>query len=241
MHFSSFHKYVRTDSAWANKYTTPESDLERGWDPNIGYFKQFSSLLITSDGFQKVDSVYPEKNDLKLLPPSKFGDDWDQEPSDKEVKNISEYLNAINIIYDSNHSLSIKIGGKIISYNKFNKSNIEKDNLILHAPKMSIMRAIKSNIFDDLLIGNFAKLIIPRNNKINFHSYLRIPSKYYDNAGVKTAYDLKQFLSFHRGSYDSNYELINNQLNKAARAFILSRMPNNISLLKKLKNFYQKL
>ena len=44
MHFSSFHKYVRTDSIWANKYTTPENDLDtpaprtpdrprcRGWE-----------------------------------------------------------------------------------------------------------------------------------------------------------------------------------------------------------------
>ena len=46
MHFSSFHKYVRKDSLWANKYTTPENDLERGWDKNIGYFKIMINPLV---------------------------------------------------------------------------------------------------------------------------------------------------------------------------------------------------
>ena len=53
MHFSSFHKYVRRDSIWANKYTTPRSDLKRGWDNKIGYFEEFSTILVNQDGFQK--------------------------------------------------------------------------------------------------------------------------------------------------------------------------------------------
>ena len=55
MHFSSFHKYVREDSIWANKYVTPENDLDRGWSNKIGYFKQFSSIELLNEGFKKLD------------------------------------------------------------------------------------------------------------------------------------------------------------------------------------------
>ena len=68
MHFSSFHKYVRKDSIWANKYTTPKLILKEAVK-KIGYFKQFSSLKITDQGFIKIPTLYPEKNNLPIQLP----------------------------------------------------------------------------------------------------------------------------------------------------------------------------
>ncbi len=239
MHFSSFHKYVRSDSSWANAYTTPESDLERGWDSKVGYFKQFSSILISSNGFEKTNSTYPDENDSELLDPKKFGDDWQQEPSVKDIKIISDYLQIINKINNKRSFLAIKVGTRIINSRDFDKNSFHQNRFILHAPRMSIVRAIRSNIFDDLLIGNFARLIIPENNYINYNLILRSASKYHDNAGIKNADELKHFLSVYRGSFDSNYQLINYQLKTRARDIILSRFAGKKDFLGKLKLFYQ--
>ena len=211
MHFSSFHKY-ETDSFWANKFTTPENDLERGWDKKIGFFKQFSSIAITSKGFKKINSTYPSLNDINILTPDQFGDDWSQEASKKDIKLIKNYLIKIEKV--SRRNFGIKIGTKVIS---LGSENSDKQSFIICAPRNSLVRAIRSNIFDDLLIGNFARLILPVRKKINYKKTLKIASKYIDNIGIKDAYEFKQFLWLFRNSYDSKQEAIKCLLKNKAK------------------------
>ena len=235
MHFSSFHQYVRADSKWANKYTTPENDLKRGWDKQIGYFKQFSSLQITENGFKKISMPYPELNIIPIQSPSKFGDNWDEELKSQDISIVKNYLDIIYKIHKN--AFSIKVGNKII-----NPSNlVNSPNLILHAPRKSLIRSIKSNIFDDLLIGNFAKLIIPSRKKINFRRVLAVPSKYIDNVGIRNLSDLKEFLWNYRNSYDDKFIQVKSDIMLASREFITTNFIGKTKLLGKLKSLYQKL
>ena len=80
---------------------------------------------------------------------------------------LLNYLNKILEI--SNRGFSIKVGKKLFSANKKQFTN-QTNSFILHAPRTSLIRAIKLNIFDDLLIGNFAKVIIPEHKKNNFRN-----------------------------------------------------------------------
>ena len=236
MHFSSFHKYVREDSSWANKYTTPETDLKRGWDKKIGYFKQFSSMLITEYGFKKIPSIYPTKNDLPIHPPEKYGDKWDEELTDSDAKIVIKYLNKISVI--NKNSFSIKVGRKLFSPDQ--KYYKEKSSFIFHVPRKSLLRAIKSNIFDDLLIGNFAKVYILDNQKANFRNTFKIASKYIDNAGINNLEDLKKFLWVYRNSYDNKLIQIKSELKVKSRDLILSKLISNKKILGVLKNMYQR-
>lgn len=236
MHFSSFHKYVREDSSWANKYTTPETDLKRGWDKKIGYFKQFSSMLITEYGFKKIPSIYPTKNDLPIHPPEKYGDKWDEELTDSDAKIVIKYLNKISLI--NKNSFSIKVGRKLFSPDQ--KYYKEKSSFIFHVPRKSLLRAIKSNIFDDLLIGNFAKVYILDNQKANFRNTFKIASKYIDNAGINNLEDLKKFLWVYRNSYDNKLIQIKSELKVKSRDLILSKLISNKKILGVLKNMYQR-
>ena len=113
MHFSSFHKYVRLDSLWANKYTTPQDDLKRGWDNKVGYFEEFSSIEINDNGFKKINSEYPQLNDIEINSPEKFGDYWDQNLKKSDFNIVKDYLNSIEKI--SKVSFKIKVGSKIVS------------------------------------------------------------------------------------------------------------------------------
>ncbi len=238
MHFSSFHKYIRTDSIWANKYTTPENDLRRGWDKQIGYFKQFSSLLISEKGFTKLKSVYPSKNDMPVQTPEKYGDKWDEELTENDELCVREYLNKIAIL--NKNYFSIKVGKKFIKANDFNSAN-NKVCFTLEAPRFSLIRSIKLNIFDDLLIGNFAKVLIPRDKLINFRNILKIPSKYVDNANISNLEELKEFLWIYRNSYDNKIVQIRSELKENARDIITSKFIGNYKFLGNLKKIYQKL
>ncbi len=236
MHFSSFHKYVREDSLWANRYTTPETDLKRGWDKKIGYFQQFSSILITEDGFKKIPSIYPTKNDLPIHPPEKYGDKWDDELTDFDEKFVIKYLNKIAKV--NKNSFSIKVGSRIVSPDqKFHKA---KSSFIFHAPRKSLLRAIKSNIFDDLLIGNFAKVYILENQPVNFKNTFKVASKYIDNAGVNNLEELKKFLWVYRNSYDNKLIQIKSDIKVKSRDLILSKLISNKKILGVLKNIYQR-
>ena len=235
MHFSSFHKYVREDSLWANRYTTPETDLKRGWDKKIGYFKQFSSILITEDGFKKIPSIYPSKNDLPIQPPEKYGDKWDEELTDFDEKFVIKYLNKIAEV--NKNSFLIKVGSKLVSPDqKYYKT---KSSFIFHVPRKSLLRAIKSNIFDDLLIGNFAKVHI-LDNQANFRKTFKIASKYIDNVGVKNLEELKKFLWVYRNSYDNRFIQIKSEIKVKSRDLILSKLISNKRILAFLKNMYQR-
>ena len=238
MHFSSFHKYIRTDSIWANKYTTPENDLKRGWDNSVGHFKQFSSILISEKGFTKINSIRPEKNDMNIQKPEKYSDNWKDELNEKDELLVRDYLNKISTL--TKNSFSIKVGKKIIKNNKHNFPD-DKICFTLHAPRFSLIRAIKLNIFDDLLIGNFAKVIIPKNKTINFRNILKIPSKYIDNAKINNLEDLKEFLWIYRNSYDNKLVQIRSEFKESARDIITSKFIGNKKFLGNLKKIYQRL
>ena len=237
MHFSSFHKYVREDSSWANKYTTPEKDLKRGWDNKIGYFKQFSSILITDQGFKKIPSEYPTKNDLPIQPPEKYGDKWNEELNNFDEKIVINYLNKIAEI--NNNSFSIKVGTRVFSPDIENYNS--ESSFIFHVPRKSLLRAIKSNIFDDLLIGNFAKVLIRQNQTENFRNTFKVASKYIDNAGINNIEELKKFLWVYRNSYDNKLIQIKSEIKVKSRDMILSKLISNKKILRMLKNIYQRL
>ena len=182
---------------------------------------------------------YPDTNLLPINPPEKFGDFWEEELSLEEKKIVKNYLNKISEISKKNN-FSIKVGRNIISSNYVEKNFKKNSSLILHAPRKSLVRAVRSNIFDDLLIGNFAKLIIPY-NRINFRKILSIPSKYIDNIGIKNGDELKQFLWTYRNSYDDKFVQVKSELILSSRDIITTKFLGNTKFLSFLKSIYQKL
>tara|TARA_B100000287_G_C20062997_1_gene555221 strand:- start:142 stop:417 length:276 start_codon:yes stop_codon:yes gene_type:complete len=91
------------------------------------------------------------------------------------------------------------------------------------------------------LIGNFAKVIISDNQKINFRYTLKVASKYIDNAGINSIEELKQFLWFYRHSYDNKLVRIKSELKLRARDILISKLTGNNKILGNLKKIYQKI
>ena len=176
-------------------------------------------------------------NNIKIKESIEHGDYWDQDLRSNEFKLVKDYLNTIEEI--SKNSFLIKVGSQIIEsdikLSRFKRSQ----KFILHAPRKSLIKAIKLNIFDDLLIGNFARLIIPSNN-INYRNILKIPSKYIDNIGIKNANDLKEFLWIYRNSYDSKIVQLRSELTQKFRDLTISKLKGRNKILGKLKQIYQR-
>ena len=107
----------------------------------------------------------------------------------------------------------------------------QSPTFILHAPRNSLVKAIKLNIFDDLLIGNFAKLIIPSNYYSNYRNLLKIPAKYIDNIGIKDANELKEFLWIYRNSYDNRVGQLKSEIIQNSRDLIISKLRGKNKIL----------
>ena len=111
MHFSSFHKYVRLDSLWAIDML----HLKMTWkfqDNKVGYFEEFSSIEINDNGFNKINSNYPQVNDIEINS-QKIWRLLGSEFKKNDINIVKDYLNSIEKI--SKVSFMIKVGSEIVS------------------------------------------------------------------------------------------------------------------------------
>tara|TARA_B100000886_G_C20419606_1_gene490890 strand:+ start:1408 stop:1764 length:357 start_codon:yes stop_codon:yes gene_type:complete len=64
-------------------------------------------------------------------------------------------------------------------------------------PKSSLLKAIRKEIFDDLLIGNFMKTQIINGNSLYDPDFTLTVAKYSDNGRVKTQDELKKYFNYY--------------------------------------------
>src|SRR5262249_38383609 len=92
--FSSMHIYQRTDTMWADQYTTRLADYPLGWDARAAeLLPAFIRYNTVSDSF---DEICPEPNRQLPFAPEHFGDNW-VEPMEREDRAwIDSYFKSIS-------------------------------------------------------------------------------------------------------------------------------------------------
>jgi L-ascorbate metabolism protein UlaG (beta-lactamase superfamily) len=193
--FSSFHKYTREDSIWAQKYTTPIDAYSKNFDhKNLKYVKPFVFVDCIEDNF-----IYHSLNEnkIKIYKPEEFGDNWSDELSIKDLDLIKKYFFKLELLKDRIGFLCFKAGGKE-NYFYLNK-NIKK-GITFEVPRASLIKAIKYEIFDDLLIGNFMKTTFHGKgiNSLYDVEFNPIVPKYADNGRVFSKNEYKKYMSEYR-------------------------------------------
>ena len=191
--FSSFHQYQRRDSFWANTYTTPIDKYSEGFKPS-----SIHSLLPPFTKVQLDNSTYshhqilPQANSICTpIPESTFGDDWLSELSNRQVSLVHDYFTSIQPLSRLFREIQVHIGSAKHTVLR----GRGKSSILFHAPAASFMRAIRTNIFDDLLIANYMRVYLDNCRtlyKPNLNYYV---SKYADNGGVRTHAELKAMFS----------------------------------------------
>ena len=194
--FSSLHKYQRTDSAWANQYTTPLPDYR------IGFASTRCTLLpafIRYDCTKELASeISPEVWMGSPLDPKTCGDDWDEPIDPADIKRLRHYFRSIEAVSRAVDFISFRVGGHDhvieLSPRRF------KTGIRFEVPRHSLMQAIEHECFDDLLIGNFMRTcLIGKCSKYGLYpDFTPYVAKYADNGRAKTGEELKLYFREYR-------------------------------------------
>ena len=96
--FSSHHQYQRSDSIWAQEFTTPTHAYEKGLDTRLLYIKPFS--VVECDHNNKSYPIDVEKINVKIKKPEDFDDNYSDILEKKDLDKIRKYCPGIAISGD---------------------------------------------------------------------------------------------------------------------------------------------
>ena len=189
--FSVFHEFRREDSRHMAKYGTPIEAHKKGFKSKhrciLPPFIRWDSNK--SDYYQ----IKTKKNNIKVISPDEIGDSWNDELEKLDKELIKIYFNKIDHLKNYFGSLTFRVAKKDFTL----KLSNHKASIIFEVPRNSLLSAIKYNIFDDLLIGNFMKvtLINVRSLYPNFSPFV---AKYADNGFSSSSSDLENYFNFYK-------------------------------------------
>ena len=91
--FSSFHRYQRADSVWANEWTTPIDEYGRGFKSDrVTLLPAFVRYDCTTDSWEAID---PPPAPAVVFEPEAFDDDWSHTLDRTDVDAARRYFTAI--------------------------------------------------------------------------------------------------------------------------------------------------
>ena len=194
--FSSMHCYQREDSVWANRYGAPLSDYRVG-PPNIEdtVLPAFLRYDCVTDKFEEIG---PAECEPKIVPASEFGDDWSEALSRDEAAEVTRYFRSIDHLSTFLDFVCVRVGGKDhiveLAGKKFNRG------LTFEVPRNSLMIAVRYQVFDDLLIGNFMKTTFHGDwaKPCLYPDFSPYVAKYADNGGARTRAELDEYFAEYR-------------------------------------------
>ena len=194
--FSSLHKYQRADSVWANQYLTPLEAYHDGFDSNrcelLPGFIRYDCLAKT------FDEINPPKSSDDLVDPKEFGDDWAEPLQPDDVQKVQGYFQAVTHLSNVIDFVNVRVAGEDhvieLANRRFDKG------IVFEVPRRSLMRAMRWQVFDDLLIGNFMRTTLigkwPQSKLYpDFTPYV---AKYADNGLAKSEDELRQYFREYR-------------------------------------------
>jgi hypothetical protein len=196
--FSCFHGYQRTDSAWVNQYTTPPEAFTVGFDSrNVRLLPAFISYDCVTDRYSE---LRPAAVSGRLVDPSAFGDDWSEQLSQSEIAEIAAYFERIEGIQGHIDAIIFRVGGKDVPIDIRIPKRPSKRQIVFEVPRGSLMSAIRYQVFDDLLIGNFVKTtLIGQWPASRLHPFFTpVVAKYADNGHAYSTADLDAYFHAYR-------------------------------------------
>ena len=193
--FSSFHRYQRSDSIWANDATTPLADIARG------YSSAHSEILPAFLRYDCNRDVAEEINPAAALQgtyePEDFDDVWSDELSRQERADISRYFTSISHLHGYLGFVNVRVGTRDL---EIPFGGPENRGITFHVPRNSLLKAVEWEIFDDLLIGNFMRTTLhghwPESKLAR--DVTPYVAKYADNGRARTGDELDLYFAEYR-------------------------------------------
>lgn len=234
---SSFHQYQRTDSIWAQAFTTPHDVYTDGLVDSLNFIPPFCEVDCES-------LEYSELNPKKILAsgksPEEFGDNYSDELDTVDLKKINDYFSKKDFVKNYYGFLNFRVGGKdnIIRMNRFSKRGIT-----FNVPRGSLMTSIEYRIFDDLLIGNFMKTTLHNTTSLyegplnqNFTNNI---AKFADNGNAHSKDQVRKYLREYQNR--AGYEFFLDSFGDYSKSFFSRLLINNPKSFEVLKKIYRSL
>ena len=183
--FSSLHTYIREDSIKMNEFTTPLKFHYQNFNQKEGnLLPAFINWNCEKNDFTEIK---PEENKNELKKSLDFGDNWSDELEPNDQEELKEYFQKFYHLKTKFGFINFRVGNKDFNV----KLSDRKEGIKIQTPRNSLIFSIKNNIFDDILIGNFAKfeLINVPSLYPDFTPYV---AKYGDNGNARSKDELKQ-------------------------------------------------
>jgi len=189
--FSSLHQYARTDSILMNKFTTPLNRHNDGFNAEAG--ELLPAFIRWDSEKSSYEKINPTLNKITPATSESLGDSWSDVLEKEDKKLIENYFRKIEHMKDKIGSIVFNVGNKdfVINFSK------KKEIIRFSAPKNSLVTAIKNEIFDDMLIGNFMKTQLI-NIKSLYPDFTPYVAKYADNGIAKNKFELSKYFKYYK-------------------------------------------
>ena len=183
--FSSFHRYQREDSAWANDLVPGLEDYRshamENW-PEI--LPAFVRVDCETDEVTPID---PPRSLHIIRKPEEFGDSWSDQLTAEDKGKIRRYFFAREALRKNFRFIEVSAGGSSVTVD-LNRSKRDV-GIRFECPRNSLMSCIEHELFDDLLIGNYMRTTL-FNVEALYPHFTPYVAKYADNGGAKTMREL---------------------------------------------------
>jgi hypothetical protein len=186
--FSSFQRYQREDSVWANALIPELPDYHTGALPNWPeVLPAFVRVDCESD---EVTQLCPRPAPRLTRKPEDFGDSWsDPLDGDDKIK-IHRYFTERESLRRHFGFVQVSAGGSTVTVD-LNPDRREV-GISFECPRASLMSSIENQLFDDMLIGNFMRTTLHHVDDL-YPFFTPYVAKYADNGGAKTKQELRTY------------------------------------------------
>jgi hypothetical protein len=186
--FSSFQRYQREDSAWANDLIPELADYQTqalaNWPEILPAFVRVDCET------EEITPINPPRASRIVRKPEEFGDTWSDPLTADDKAKICRYFAAREALRDYFGFIEVSAGGSRVTVDL----NRDKRHVGIgfECPRNSLMTAIEHELFDDLLIGNYMRTTL-HNVKGLYPHFTPYVAKYADNGGAKTKRELTTY------------------------------------------------
>jgi hypothetical protein len=232
--FSSMHRYQRSDSVWANEYTTGLADYSSDFDTRTG------TLLPAFIRYDCLTGTYralnPPEQERRIHQPEEFGDNWSDPLETDEVQAVRTYFTSIEHLAEHFDYINFRVGGRDniveLGKRKFDRA------ITFEAPRNSLMTAIRQHTFDDALIGNFMKTTLHGKfgNAGLYPDFTPYVAKYADNGMAKSNQELAEYFGKYRQR--APFEYLRGRLRNIAKDVIRDRFAAESSTYRLARRTY---
>jgi L-ascorbate metabolism protein UlaG (beta-lactamase superfamily) len=232
--FSSMHCYQRSDSAWANEYTTGMADYTADFDPRTGtMLPAFIRYDCLTDTYKTLD---PPAREERIHAPEEFGDNWQEPLLPDDGPAIRSYFTSIEHLSEHFDYLNFRVAGQdnIVA---LGKREFER-GLTFEVPRNSLMTAINYHVFDDLLIGNFMRTVLHGKfgQAVLYPDFTPYVAKYADNGLAKSKEEVADY--FRKYRQRAPFEYLRGRIRNLAKDVIRDRFAADSSTYRLVRRSY---